>query len=149
MANNLFSIDLNWIRESSDFQYDHFNRGHTLRFSGNQNLKNSAAPEYLGNEDMANPEELIASALASCHMLTFLAVASKSGYTVNSYTDHATATLDKNEEGKMAITIIDLKPVISFQGPKIPDETQLKSLHEKAHRNCFIANSIKTKVNIL
>ena len=144
---NTFQIDLNWKR-SKDFTYDHFNRNHTLMFSGQQFLNNSAAPEYLGNADMANPEELIASALASCHMLTFLAVASKSGYIVDTYNDQAVATLDKNEEGKLAITVIDLKPVIEFSGEKIPDEEQLKSLHEKAHRNCFIANSIKTKLNI-
>jgi organic hydroperoxide reductase OsmC/OhrA len=117
-------------------------------FSGQQFLNNSAAPEYLGNADMANPEELLASSLASCHMLTFLAVAAKSGYIVESYNDQAIATLDKNEEGKIAVTVIDLKPVVEFSGEKIPDDEHLKSLHEKAHRNCFIANSIKSKVNI-
>ena len=145
---NTFKIDLNWKR-AKEFTYENFNRNHTLMFSGQQYLNNSAAPEYLGNADMANPEELLASALASCHMLTFLAVASKSGYIVDSYNDQATATLDKNEEGKLAITTIDIKPVIEFSGAKIPTDDQLKSLHEKAHRNCFIANSIKTKVNIL
>lgn len=146
--NNTFSIDLNW-KCATEFTYDKFNRNHTIAFSGNQNLKNSAAPEYLGNVDMANPEELLAASLASCHMLTFLAVAAKSGYTVDSYQDQATATLDKNAEGRLSVTIIDLKPEIVFSGNKTPDAAQLKSLHEKAHRNCFIANSIKTQVNVL
>lgn len=144
---NTFQIDINWKR-SKDFTYDHFNRNHTVMFSGQQFVNNSAAVEYLGNADMANPEELLASSLASCHMLTFLAIASKSGYIVDTYNDQAIATLDKNEEGRLAVTIIDLKPVIEFSGEKIPDDDQLKSLHEKAHRNCFIANSIKSKVNI-
>lgn len=144
---NTFKVDLNWKR-SKDFTYDHFNRNHTLMFSGQQYLNNSSAPEYLGNGDMANPEELLASALASCHMLTFLAVASKSGYIVDTYNDQAVATLDKNEEGKLAITVIDLKPIVEFSGEKTPSDDQLKSLHEKAHRNCFIANSIRSKVNI-
>ena len=143
-----YAIDLNWRRET-DFSYDTFNRNHTLSFSGDQILQNSSAPEYLGNSDMANPEELLASALCSCHMLTFLAIASKSGYTVDSYNDHAVATLDKNEEGRLAITTIDLHPVIVFSGDKKPTAEQLKSLHEKAHRNCFVASSLKTKVNIL
>lgn len=145
---NTFHIDLKWIR-SKEFTYDQLNRNHTLMFSGQQVLNNSAAPEYLGNADMSNPEELVASALASCHMLTFLAVAAKSGYTIETYNDHAVATLDKNEEGRLAIVSIDLKPEIIFGGEKIPDSDQLKSLHDKAHRNCFIANSIKSKVNIL
>lgn len=146
---NLFHIDLNWKRTSEEFGFEKYNRNHTLNFSGQQVLKSSAAADFFGDVGMANPEELLASALTSCHMLTFLAVASKSGYIVDSYQDHSTATLDKNEEGKVAVTVIDLKPLITFSGTKIPDEAQLKSLHEKAHRNCFIANSIKTKVNIL
>lgn len=146
---NAYHIDLNWKRTTEDFAYEKFNRNHTLSFSGKQLLNNSAAPEYLGNSDTANPEELLASALASCHMLTFLAVASKSGYIVDSYADYAEAILDKNEEGRLAITVINLKPMIVFSGEKKPTDEQLKSLHEKAHRNCFIANSIKTKVNIL
>lgn len=144
-----YKIDLNWKRTTADFDYNTFNRNHTLQFSGEQLLRNSSAPEYLGNTDTANPEELIASALSSCHMLTFLAVASKMGYVVDSYADTAEAFLNKNEEGRFAVTEINLKPVIVFSGTKIPDADQLKSLHEKAHRNCFIANSIKSKVNIL
>lgn len=145
---SIFTIDLNWKRET-EFVYDKFNRSHTLSFSGNQILKTSSAPEYLGNIDMANPEEILAAAVSSCHMLTFLAVASKSGYVVDNYRDHAEATLDKNEEGKMAITQINLHPVVEFSGEKLPSAELLNSLHEKAHRNCFVANSIKTKVNVL
>ncbi|MFA6236673.1 MAG: OsmC family protein [Bacteriovorax sp.] len=145
---NIFHINLNWER-SGEFEYEKFNRNHKITLGGNQVINNSAASEYLGNAGMSNPEELLASALASCHMLTFLAVACKSGYTVDSYIDNATATLDKNEEGKLAVTVIDLKPEVIFSGEKIPNQEQLKSLHEKAHRNCFIANSIKTKVNVL
>ncbi|MDO9181889.1 MAG: OsmC family protein [Bacteriovorax sp.] len=145
--NNKFQIDLSWKR-TNDFLYDSFNRSHTITFSGNQILQNSAAPEYLGNSNMSNPEELLASSLASCHMLTFLAVAAKSGYIVDSYTDRATATLDKNEKGRLSVTEIDLLPMIEFSGAKLPTSEQLKSLHDKAHRNCFIANSIKAKVNI-
>lgn len=144
---NTFQIDLNWKR-SKDFTYEFFNRNHTVMFSGQQFLNNSAATEYLGNADMANPEELLVSSLASCHMLTFLAIASKSGYIIETYNDQPIATLDKNEEGRLAVTTIDLKPVTEFSGEKIPNDEQLKSLHEKAHRNCFIANSIKSKVNI-
>lgn len=146
---NSYKIDLNWKRTTADFDYNTFNRNHTLQFSGEQLLHNSSAPEYQGNTDTANPEELLASALSSCHMLTFLAVASKMGYIVDSYADTAEALLSKNEEGRFAVTEINIKPVIVFSGTKIPDADQLKSLHEKAHRNCFIANSIKTKVNIL
>ncbi len=146
---SVYTTNIEWKQTSSDFSFEKYNRNHTITFSGNHILKNSAAPEYFGNSDMSNPEELIAAALASCHMLTFLAVASKSGYNVQSYNCKAEALLAKNDEGKMSITEITLTPEIVYSGDKLPTPEQLKSLHEKAHRNCFIAQSLKTKVNII
>lgn len=144
-----YTINLEWKQTSEDFSYEKYNRHHTIAFSGNQTLMNSASPEYLGNSDMSNPEELLASALASCHMLTFLAIASKSGYDVRSYNCKAEAVLAKNDEGRMSVTEITLTPEIVYNGEKRPTDEQLKSLHEKSHKNCFIAQSLKTKVNVL
>ena len=141
------TIELKWTRVA-EFEYAKYNRSHLLTFSGSQVLQNSAAPEFMGDSDKANPEELLLSALASCHMLTFLAVAAKSGFMIESYSDKAIAILDKNEEGRTAITQIDLYPQIEFLGTKIPTAEELKALHERAHRNCFIACSIKSKVII-
>lgn len=144
-----YTINIEWKQTSEDFSYEKYNRHHNVAFSGNQILKNSASPEYFGNSDMSNPEELLASALASCHMLTFLAIASKSGYNINSYNCKAEAFLGKNDDGRMSVTEITLTPEIVYNGDKRPSEDQLKSLHEKAHKNCFIAQSLKTKVNVL
>jgi organic hydroperoxide reductase OsmC/OhrA len=144
-----YTINLEWKQDSDDFSYEKYNRNHSISFSGNQTLKNSASPEYYGNTDMSNPEELLASALASCHMLTFLAIASKSGYNVQSYRCKAEAVLGKNDDGKMSVTEITLTPEIVYNGDKHPSDEQLKSLHEKSHKNCFIAQSLKTKVNVL
>lgn len=146
---NSYTINLEWKQTSSDFSYEKYNRDHTISLSGNQILKNSSAPEYFGDSNMTNPEELLASALASCHMLTFLAIASKSGYNVNSYKCKAEAMLGKNNEGKMCVTEITLTPEIRYNGNKTPTAEQLKGLHEKTHKNCFIAQSLNTKVSIL
>lgn len=146
---NVYTVNVVWKQTSTDFSYENYNRDHIVTFSGNQVLKNSAAPEYFGNSDMSNPEELLASALASCHMLTFLAIASKSGHDIQSYTCKAEALLAKNEDGKMSVTEITLTPEIVYNGDKQPTSEQLKSLHEKSHKNCFIAQSLKTKVNVL
>jgi organic hydroperoxide reductase OsmC/OhrA len=144
-----YVIQLNWKKESSDFSYEKFNRNHDLSFSGDQHLNSSAAKEYFGNSDMTNPEELLGASLASCHMLTFLAVAAKSGFHVEAYKCKAEAILAKNEEGRISVTEINLTTDINFSGDKTPSAEQLSSLHEKAHRNCFIAQSLKTKVNFL
>ena len=143
-----YKIEISWKNKFEQLSYEHFSRDHVIRFSGEQSLTNSSAPEYFGNANASNPEELLASALASCHMLTFLAIASKSGYNIGSYDCLAIAKLDKNTEGKLSVTNIELKPCIEFRGEKFPNPEQLASMHEKAHRNCFIAQSLKTKVTI-
>ena len=87
-------------------------------------------------------------ALASCHMLTFLAVASKRGFQVAHYQDKAEGTLAKNADGRMAITHCLLSPKITFLNEKIPSAEELAKLHESAHRNCFIANTMNAHVEI-
>ncbi len=80
--------------------------------------------------------------------MTFLPIASKSRHIVSSYEDNAIASLVNNVEGKMVVTKIELYPKVTFEGDKIPDLDTLVDLHVKAHKNCFIANSIKSKVII-
>lgn len=130
------------------FKYDSFDRTHSIQYEGGQKLHGSSTPETYGKAEHTNPEELLASSVCSCHFLTFLAIASKSRHIVSSYEDNAIATLEKNEEGKMVVTKIELYPKVTFEGDKIPDLDTLVDLHEKAHKNCFIANSIKSKVII-
>jgi organic hydroperoxide reductase OsmC/OhrA len=140
-------ISLSWKRESADFNYENYNRSHELRFEGGQGVKASAAPDFKGDARLTNPEELLAGSLASCHMLTFLAFASKANFVVDSYQDNAVAILEKNSEGKMAVTEIKLFPKITFNGTA-PDAAKLSELHERAHKYCMIGNSILSKVSI-
>jgi organic hydroperoxide reductase OsmC/OhrA len=140
-------IQTTWKKETSDFKYETYNRSHSLKFEGGQSLKGSSAPDFVGDAALANPEELFAAALSSCHMLTFLAIACKASFVVASYTDNAVATLEKNAEGKMAVTKVALNPKIEFQG-SAPDAAKLAELHEKAHKYCMIANSVSAKVSI-
>lgn len=144
-----YSIDLVWKNSDADFAFDSYSRDHKITFSTNQVLLTSSAAEYLGNGNLSNPEEILAAAVASCHMLTFFALASKMGHNIESYTCKSTAKLGKNEANKISVTEIDLAPVIQFRGDKIPTSEQVRGMHEKAHKNCFIAQSINSKVNIL
>jgi organic hydroperoxide reductase OsmC/OhrA len=139
-------ISLAWKRKTADFAYETYDRTHTVMFNGGQTLETSAAPQYKGKEEYANPEEMFAAALASCHMLTFLAIAAKSRYVVDSYEDEATAILGKNAEGNDAIMKITLRPTAVFSGDKRPDAAQLKTLHDKAGKHCIIESSIKSEV---
>jgi len=139
-------IHLSWKRTTPDFDYETYDRTHDMMFEGGQNLKVSAAVQYKGRPEWTNPEELLAASLASCHMLTFLAIAAKSRYIVDSYQDEAVAVLEKNSEGQIAVTKIILRPKVSFGGDHRPDAAKIKELHEKSNRNCMIQNSIKSQV---
>ena len=73
-----------WKKESEQFTYDKYNRGHIWKFDAGIEVKASATPAYLGNADMVDPEEAFAASLSSCHMLTFLAFACKKRFVVES-----------------------------------------------------------------
>ena len=143
-----YKARVTWKRETPHFDYDTFDRTHLIEFGGGINCKASSAPEFQGKASFVNPEELLASALASCHMLTFLAVASKSRLNVISYTDQAVAVLDKNTEGRMCVTQITLHPKVVFDSTEPVSFEKINELHAKAHKYCFIANSIAAKVVI-
>ena len=142
------TVNLSWKNESEDFSYKNYDRTHSWKFEGGIVVTASAAPEYFGKKEFVNPEEAFAASLASCHMLTFLALASIKKYSVGTYEDIAVAILEKNEKSRMAITKLYLRPKITFTGDTIPDETKINELHHAAHKECFIANSVLTEIII-
>lgn len=136
-----------WRRATADFAYETYDRTHEVRFGSGQRLQGSAAAEYHGDPTKVDPEELFVGALASCHMLTFLAVASKSQLVVDAYEDEAVATLGRNDEGRFAVTRVVLRPRVTFSG-EAPARDRLERLHDKAHRACMIAASVKCEVRV-
>lgn len=135
-----------WSRSTPDFDYERYSRDHETRFGGGAALALSAAPEFKGDGARANPEELLVSALASCHMLTFLAIAARKGIVVDAYEDEAEGVLEKNAEGQLAVTRVTLRPKVRFAEPQ--DAGLVERLHASAHRGCFIANSVRTDVAV-
>ncbi|MDP9291430.1 MAG: OsmC family protein, partial [Verrucomicrobiota bacterium] len=81
-------------------------------------------------------------------MLTFLAVACKKKFAVETYTDSASGVMEKNADGKLAITRVVLRPAVTFTGDNVPTPEQMKELHHFAHTECFIASSVKTDVSV-
>ena len=139
---------LRWSRHGRDFSYETFSRDHELTFENGQKTLASSAPAFLGNPEALNPETLLVGSLSSCHMLTFLAICARRGYVVDHYDDAASGLLDKNAEGRMAITRITLRPKVVFSGDKQPNAEELAKLHERAHPNCFIGSSIRADVAV-
>ena len=139
---------LRWERGDAEFSYQNYPRDHSWSFDGGHTMTATAAPAYLGNPVNVDPEEAFVASLASCHMLTFLAIACKQKFVLDSYEDEAVGHMEKNAEGKLAITKVELHPKIKFSGEKQPTAEELDTLHRGAHENCFIANSVKTEITV-
>ncbi len=117
-------------------------RAHRIELA-NQVLPASSAPEFGGDTTKSNPEELMAAALSSCHMLWFLALAKKDGYKIAAYEDSAEATL---EEDRFIGAL--LRPSVEWKGDEVPDADALAALHAEAHSRCFISNSVNFPVEV-
>ena len=111
-------------------------------------MQASAAPAYLGNPKNVNPEEAFVASPSSCHMLTFLAIACKQKFVLDEYVDEAVGHMEKNTEGKLAITRVVLRQKTKFSGGKQPTKEELDKMNHTAHEQCFIANSVKTEVTV-
>lgn len=81
-------------------------------------------------------------------MLTFLYLASRRGFEVASYDDEAIGEMTKNEAGVPWVSAVVLSPKIEFRGSRVPTAAELHELHEHAHHECFISNSVKTKISV-
>jgi organic hydroperoxide reductase OsmC/OhrA len=109
---------------------------------GAQSLASSSALELGGDDSKSNPEALLIGALASCHMLWFLALARKRGFEVASYEDDADGIL----EGKH-FTAATLRPRVRWAGEP-PEPEAIEALHQRSHELCFIANSVNFPVGV-
>ena len=108
----------------------------------------SASVEYKGDPTCADPEQMLVSAVSSCHMLFFLAIAEHQGFTVESYQDQPIGHLEKNSAKVFAITRIELSPDIIFSGDKMPDAAAIGRIHAAAHKSCFIGHSVTAEVTV-
>jgi organic hydroperoxide reductase OsmC/OhrA len=143
-----YKVTLKWERGGAEFSYQKYPRDHTWSFDGGHTMTATAAPAYLGNPANVDPEEAFVASLSSCHMLTFLAIACKQKFVLDSYEDEAVGHMEKNADGKMAITRVELRPQIRWHGNRVPSAEELDKMHHSAHENCFIANSVKTDVTV-
>jgi hypothetical protein len=77
-----------------------------------------------------------------------LNIACKQKFVLDSYEDAAVGHMEKNADGKLAITRVELRPKITWSGNRRPSAEELDKMHHAAHENCFIANSVKTNVTV-
>ena len=143
------SINLRWSLNGGELSTGKYSNKHQIEFTDEIIINGDAAPDWNGNKQNSNPEQALAAALSSCHMMTFLALAAKMNWPVSEYTDNAIATLGKNSKGKMSVIQLELNPKVSFSDKFTIDPDEIKKVQDRAHRYCFIANSLSDEVKVL
>ena len=142
---------IEWKRNQAMFTDNKYNREHTWKFDGVE-IAASASPHIVpvpySNPACVDPEEAFVASLSSCHMLFFLSIAAKRKFVVENYIDKAVGIMEKNENGKLAIIKVYLRPQVTFALENLPTEEQLEKMHHEAHYSCFLANSVKTEIII-
>lgn len=145
-----YKARIGWRRDGAAFSGGRYSRGHEWSFDGGVTVPASASPSHVpapySVEEAVDPEEAVVAAASSCHMLTFLFLAARRGFVVDSYVDAASAAMVKNSEGKEALGRITLRPVIRFAEGAAPSAEDLATLHHEAHEGCYVANSLKCEV---
>ena len=145
-----YTAKIGWKCDSPEsFTKNQYTRAHTWLFDGGVVVPASSSPHSVrlpfSVEEAVDPEEALVAAASSCHMLSFLWVASKKGFVVESYEDDAVGEMTKNASGKEWVSKITLAPTIVWLGTA-PSEEELAEMHHAAHEGCYIANSIKSEV---
>ena len=149
---SLYHATVSWLRNNEAFIDNKYSRAHQWEFQGDTKVAASASshivPIPYSVPENVDPEEAFVASLSSCHMLFFLSIAAKKKLVVDLYRDTAEGVLEKNKDNKMAMTKVVLNPEIKFSG-KQPSAELIDKIHHLAHQECFIANSVKTKIEII
>jgi len=148
-----YTATIAWTRGAAETFTDlKFSRAHQWSFDGGITVPASSSPLSVrlpySEAAAVDPEEALVAALSSCHMLTFLFLAAKQGFVVDSYRDQAVGIMRKNQRGKLYVANVALRPRIVFAGGRQPSAAELDQLHHHAHEECYIANSVLTEVAI-
>ncbi|MFE9580954.1 OsmC family protein [Nocardia sp. NPDC006044] len=124
--------------------YRDYGRDHDILADGKQPVKATADQAFLGTADRWNPEELLVATLSQCHMLTYLALCARAGVVVTDYTDSANGVMEEDLGGGGHFTEVVLRPEVVIAD--LDMRHQAMELHERAHKLCFIANSVNFPV---
>src|SRR5882757_42350 len=127
-----YKATIKWKRTSPDFLTGKYSREHTWTFDGGVIVPASPSPHVVpvpySNPAHVDPEEAFVASISSCHMLTFLYLAAKQGFQMDSYEDEAVGVLTKNEKGAPWMSLVTLHPKIVYSGEKLPSPADEKQL---------------------
>jgi organic hydroperoxide reductase OsmC/OhrA len=142
---HLYTVNLVWTGNTGKGTSDYrsYARDHEISAPGKASIHGSADQKFRGDPVRYNPEELLVSALSSCHMLWYLHLCADAGIVVVSYEDRAEGTMEESPDGGGRFVNVTLRPVVRVTG----SVELAKALHRRAHELCYIANSVNFPVH--
>lgn len=140
-----YRVDVVWTgnRGSGTDGYRNYSRNHVIRVPGKPDLAGSSDPTFRGDATRHNPEDMLVAALSTCHMLSYLHMATVAGVVVTDYRDAAEGTMVTEGDGGHFTEVV-LRPVVTITAAS--DPAKAEAAHEAAHHACFIANSVNFPV---
>lgn len=143
---HIYKAKINWTGNlgKGTSAYAEYSRAHEISGDGKDVILGSADPVYRGDKTRYNPEELVVAAISGCHLLWYLHLCADAGIVVVDYQDEAAGKLIETDggNGKFAEVIINPRVTVTSES----DAKLAKTLHQKAHEFCFIANSMNFPV---
>ncbi len=148
MKTHTYQACVHWTATDSEStkSYRNYSRNHTITAAGKPEIRGSSAPDFRGDAARYNPEELLVASLCACHMLWYLHLCSVNGIAVVDYRDNASGAMEENDDGFGQFVRVELRPVVSIS--RDSDRAKALSLHDDAHRLCFIARSVNFPVEV-
>ncbi|MEA2474809.1 MAG: hypothetical protein QOE06_2724 [Thermoleophilaceae bacterium] len=140
-----YATSLSW-NGSTAAGYDDYERSHTVSAApAEDSLRLSSDPAFLGDASLLNPEQLLVAAASSCQLLSFLAGAARARVDVLEYTDQAEGTMDESDRPAWIQRIVLRPRIVVGAGTS---EERVRKLVDLGHRHCFIANSLRSEIEI-
>jgi len=125
--------------------YNGYDRSFEVNMKYKESIYGSSDPAFMGDRTKTNPEELLLASVSSCHMLWYLHLCAVNDVIVTKYEASADGAMTEYSNGSGSFTSIQLNPVVLVANEGMIGKAL--ALHAEANRVCFVANSLKIKVN--
>jgi organic hydroperoxide reductase OsmC/OhrA len=147
MKHHVYEVQMDWTGNDGEGtrSYSSYRRDHVIRVNGKPELGGSSDPAFRGDPSRYSPEDLLVGSVSACHMLWYLHLCSVHDIVVTDYADRAVGRMDETPDGSGAFVEVLLRPAVTIR--RGGNLAKAQSLHEEAHRRCFIANSVKFPVH--
>jgi organic hydroperoxide reductase OsmC/OhrA len=143
---HVYRITVQWTgnQGSGTSAFHAYSRDHIIEASDKPPIEGSSDPAFRGDITRYNPEDLLVASLSACHMLWYLHLCAQANIIVISYADDAVGIMEEDAHGSGRFVLVTLRPKVMVEAGA--DLVRAETLHHKAARKCFIANSVNFPV---